>query len=57
MDARKAEQRKRRDLAGSCEPARSRSPHGAAAVPFKRIAERPGRINRSEGRRGRKVDA
>ena len=37
-DAWTAEQRKRRDLTGVCEPARSQSPHSTDAVPSKRIA-------------------
>ena len=48
-----AMQRKRRDLTGVCEPARSQSPHRTDVA---RAARGTGSINRAEGRRGRKVE-
>ena len=47
---------KRRDPSGVCEPAGSQSPRSTDVFRSKRIAKRPGNINRSEGRRGRKVE-
>ena len=47
LDARKATQRKRRDLPGECEPGRRQSPHSTDAV---QAARGPGSKNRAEGR-------